>query len=410
VGGATDDAPFRAAAREFLAAHAAPRTGAGDWSTGPRDDTPGAQAAFFARCRAWQRTLFDGGWAGIAWPREWGGRGGTAADAAAFGDELAAFDATSGFVGATVAMAGAALLAHGTDAQKRRFLTRLLRADDAWCQLFSEPGAGSDLANVATRAMPADEPAGRGGPAFIVDGQKVWTSNAQFCDWGLLLARTDPAVPKHRGMTFLLVDLRTPGVEIRPLRQISGRAHFSEVFLTGVRIPADQVVGTVGGGWAVARTVLAQEAGLAGSTFPAADAAALAALARATGVDRDPLLRQAIAAATIEERILGWLGERSVDPSVVKVAWSEGKARKDLAALAALGPAGALSGGDAPAGGYWQTQVLDRWWGTVGGGTNEIHRTMIGERALGLPPEPRVDKDVPWRDQAGGVGGRADRS
>jgi alkylation response protein AidB-like acyl-CoA dehydrogenase len=250
---------------------------------------------------------------------------------------------------------------------------------------------------------------GPGATSFVVDGQKVWTSNADLCDWGMLLARSDPAVPKHRGLTFLLLDLRSPGVEIRPLRQISGQAHFSEVFLTGVRVPGDQVVGTVGGGWAVARTVLAQEAGLAGSSFPAADATALVALARRIGTDRDPVLRQALAAAVVEERILAWLGERSVDPSLVKVAWSEGKARKDLTALRALGPAGVLSGADAPAAGYWQTQVLDRWWGTVGGGTNEVHRTMIGERALGLPPEPRVDKDVPWRDQSGGTAGRIDR-
>ncbi len=401
--GRADDHAFRAAARAFLAAHAPPRTGTGDWSTGPRDHAPAAQREFFERGRAWQRTLFDGGWAGIAWPARWGGRGGTAADAATFAEELAAFDATSGFLGATIAMAGAALLVHGTDAQRARFLPRLLRADDAWCQLFSEPGAGSDLANVATRAVPTDD-----GAAFVVDGQKVWTSNADLCDWGMLLARSDPAVPKHRGLTFLLVDLRSPGVEIRPLRQISGQAHFSEVFLTGVRVSADQVVGTVGGGWAVARTVLGQEAGLAGSTFPAADVAALAALARAVGADREPVLRQRIAAAAIEERILGWLGERAADPSAVKVAWSEGKARKDLAAVVALGPAGALYGADAPAAGYWQTQVLERWWGTVGGGTNEVHRTMIGERALGLPPEPRVDKDVPWRDQVGGLPHRAD--
>jgi alkylation response protein AidB-like acyl-CoA dehydrogenase len=295
-------------------------------------------------------------------------------------------------------MAGAVLLAHGTEAQRDRFLPRLLRGDDAWCQLFSEPGAGSDLANLATRAvLDGDGP----GAAFVVDGQKVWTSNAHLCDWGLLLARTDPAVPKHRGITFLLVDLRSPGVEIRPLRQISGQAHFSEVFLTAVRVPVDQLVGTVGGGWAAARTVLAQEAGLAGSTFATADAAAVVGVVADHGQAADPLVRQRVAAAWSDERIVRWLGERRADPSAVKVAWSEARARKDLTALAALGPAGALWGADAPAGGYWPTQVLDRFWGTIGGGTNEVHRTMIGERALGLPPEPRVDKDVPWRDQAG---------
>jgi alkylation response protein AidB-like acyl-CoA dehydrogenase len=172
------DGAFRAAARSFLAAHAEVRTGAGDWSNGPRDHTPEAQRAFFVRCRAWQRTLFDAGWAGVDWPAGYGGRGGTARQAAIFAEEQAAFDATSGFVGATIAMAGPTLLAHGTEGQRRRFLPRLLRADDAWCQLFSEPGAGSDLANVATRAV-------HDGDVFVVDGQKVWTSNAQLCDWGL---------------------------------------------------------------------------------------------------------------------------------------------------------------------------------------------------------------------------------
>jgi alkylation response protein AidB-like acyl-CoA dehydrogenase len=294
-------------------------------------------------------------------------------------------------------MAGALFLAHGNAAQRARFLRPLLRADETWCQLFSEPGAGSDLANVSTRAVPDGE-------QLVVDGQKVWTSYAQLCDWGMLLARTDPDVPKHRGITMLVLALRTPGVEIRPLRQISGQAHFNEVFLTGVRVPADQVVGAVGGGWGAARTVLTQEAGLAATTTTSGDAAALARLARERGVADDPRVRQAIARAWTAERHVEWLGRRRVDPSAVKVAWSEARAHKDQVALSVLGPAGILWGGDAPHGAFWQTQFLDRFWGTVGGGTNEVHRTMIGERVLGLPPEPRVDKDVPFRDQAGPLG------
>ena len=380
---------FRAAARAFLDAHASLRRGETDWSNGPRAHTPEAQREFFARCRAWQATLFDGGFAGIAWPRAFGGRGGTAWQSIVFEQEQARYDATSGFVAATIGMVGTMLLAHGSDAQKTRYLPPLLRADEAWCQLFSEPDAGSDLANVATRAV-AD------GDHFVVTGQKVWTSYAQYCERAILLARTNDEAPKHKGITAMVVDFASPGITVRPLRLITGHSHFNEVFLDEVRVPLVDVVGAVDGGWAVARSVLSSEATQVGTTADSGDAAALIELARAQGRSADVRVRQELARAYSNERLLSLLNERvldavrrgvrpDVDPSVLKVFWSEAKVHKDLVAVSLLGAAGTLYGADAPRGGYWNTQVLNRYWATVGGGTSEVHRNMIAERALGLP-------------------------
>ena len=253
-----EDATYRAEVRAWLEAHASLRRGEGDWSNGPADHSPRAEREYFDRCRQWQQTRFDHGWAGITWPVSVGGRGGSVWEEIIFNQEMARFDVTSGFLAATIGMVGALLIAHGTDEQRARHLRRLLRGDDAWCQLFSEPGAGSDLANLSARAD-------RDGDVFVVNGQKVWNSNAHLCDWGILIARTNFDAPKHRGITFFIVDMRTPGIEPRPLRQITGHTHFTEVFLTDVRIPAANVVGSVDGGWGPTRTVLSSEATMIGS-------------------------------------------------------------------------------------------------------------------------------------------------
>jgi alkylation response protein AidB-like acyl-CoA dehydrogenase len=281
----------------------------------------------------------------------------------------------------------------------------LLRGDEVWCQLFSEPGAGSDLANLRTRAV-------RDGDELVIDGQKVWTSGARHADFAILLARTDVDAPKHRGITYLLLDMRTPGIDIRPLRQITGAAHFNEVFLSEVRVPLANVVGEVDRGWAPARTTLANESALiGGSTGGGADAAALVELARAVSRTHDSHVRQDLARAVTRERVLGWLRDRvqtdllagrapRLDGSVLKVLWSRDRAAKGETALRLLGPDAMLAGADAPRGGFWGTFALNRFWASIGGGTDEIHRTMIGERALGLPPEPRVDRDLPFRELA----------
>lgn len=403
--GPDDLVAFRAKARAWLEANAETRTGDGDWSDGPSDPSWAAECAYVERCRAWQRTLFDGGWAGITWPREHGGRGGTPAQAVVFTQEQAAFDVTNGFLGSTIALVGPTLLAHGAEAQRDRYLAPLLRGDEIWCQLFSEPSAGSDLAGLRTRAV-------RDGDEFVVDGQKVWTSGARHADLAILLARTNADAPKHRGITYFVLDVRSPGVEIRPLRTITGATHFNEVFLDGVRLPVTGVVGEIDGGWAPARTTLANESALIGaSAAGGADAAALAALARVTGRDGDRASRQRLADVYAHDRVLGLLRDRvqaavlrgeqpAIDGSVLKVLWSSDRAARGELALDLLGPAGALTGRDAPRDGFWQTLFLNRFWASIGGGTDEVHRTMIGERALGLAPEPRVDKHVPFRDLA----------
>jgi acyl-CoA dehydrogenase len=388
------DARFRAEARAFLERHARRRRGAGDWSLGPRAHTPEAEREHFERCRAWQRTLFDGGFAGITWPAACGGRGGTAAQALIFAEEQEAFDVTSGFLSSTIDLVGPALLRHGSEAQRQRYLRPLLRGDEVWCQLFSEPDAGSDLAALRTRAE-------RVGDDFVVTGQKLWTSSAQFCDFGILLARTDPDAPKHRGISFFLVDMRSPGIEVRPLPTATGSRHFNEVFFGGVRVPADQLVGALHGGWAVARETLAHEsASIGSSAHGTGDVAALVRLARERGLAGDAHVRQQVAAAYVRERLLAWMRERlqaairagrapELDGSVLKVFWAESRVCKDETALRLLGPEGLLAGGDAPDGGRWPDQVLDRYTGTIGGGTLEVHRNGIGERVLGLPREPR---------------------
>lgn len=404
-----EEAEFRARARAFLEAHATLRTGTdADWSRGAMADDPAQAAAYVEQCREWMRTLYDNGWAGLAWPKVFGGQGGTPAQQIIFNQEAAAFDVTTGFVGAAQQLVGPPLMRHGSPEQQQRYLGPLLRGDELWCQLFSEPGAGSDLAALATRAV-------RDGDEWVVNGQKVWTSGAQHADFGILLARTDPDAPKHKGITFFVVDMRTPGIEVRPLVQATGLSHFSEVFLSDVRIPTEHVVGEVHGGWAVARTVLASEAGMIGGAGQTSTFDAVLALARACGRTDEPLVRQRLADVYARERILKFLGMRMQtavmhkrgtppDPSVLKCFFAESLSRRVELAVELEGAAGMLAGGDAPQDGFWQRQCMGQFAARIGGGTNEVHHNMIGERALGLPAEPRADKDQPWRAAMGGHG------
>ena len=386
-----DEASFRAQATQWLATHAPAARAA-------LDDAPDERARFDA-ARAWQRALFEGGWAGLTWPEEFGGRGLPPAFSLAFNEEQARYGMTAGFVASTVNMVGPVLMRHGNDEQRARYLRPLLRGDEVWCQLFSEPNAGSDLANLSTTAV-------LDGDEFVVNGQKVWTSNAHICDYALLLARTNRDAAKHRGITFFVLDLKTPGIDIRPLRQITGAAHFNEVFLTDVRVPRDNVIGDVDGGWGPARTVLAHEASsIGGGNAAALGIDDLVALAQSSGATSDVLVRQRLAAAVSAARILDYLRARvqaavragrapDVDGSVLKILWAEARRDRALLAVSVLGAAGALVD-------EWPLQAVEYFSGTIGGGTSEVHRTMIGERVLGLPAEPRVDKDVPYRDLAG---------
>jgi len=299
-------------------------------------------------------------------------------------------------------MAGPTIIARGTDEQRRRFLPPMRRGDEVWCQLFSEPGAGSDLAGLSTRAV-------RDGDEWVVNGQKVWTSGAHDSDLGILLARSDPDQPKHRGITYFLVDMRSPGVEVRPLRQMTGASHFNEVFLTDVRIPHDRVLGEVNGGWAVAMTTLANERTMMGGGSSGPVVADLIELARACGADQDPTVRQGLAASWSRAQIMRYLGYRSrtraahglppgAEASVRKLVAAWNLKRNGELALAVQGAAGMLLDGDAPVGGRWQQSFLSAPSIRIAGGSDEIQRNVMGERVLGLPAEPRVDKDRPFRE------------
>jgi len=400
-----EDAAYRAEAHAWLSAHATLKDPAKSTPMSMGESDPEAEREHVRQSKAWQRTLFDGGWAGITWPKEYGGRGATPMEAIIFGQEQARFDVPTSVFAQGIGMAGPTIMAHGTDAQKERFLETMLRGDEVWCQLFSEPGAGSDLASLATSAV-------RDGDEFVVNGQKVWTSSAQFSDWGILLARTDVDVPKHRGITYFLVDMTTPGIDVRPLRQATGASHFNEVFLTDVRIPADNVVGPVNGGWGVTMTTLTNERTLIGSGVGVGDAFGdIVRLARQYGRSDDPLTRQDLAATYIRLQLLKYLGWRiqtaisrnqqpGPESSVLKLGLSHHLSLTGDLVMELQGPrATLLDYADADSG-PWGLQFLSQWASKLGGGTEQIQRNIIAERVLGMPRDTPVDKDIPFRQSA----------
>jgi len=340
--------------------------------------------------RDWQRKLCQGGWAAISWPREHGGRGATVIERWLFEEALDRVGAPRPAAGAYVDLIGSAILRHGTEAQRRRFLARLLSGEDLWCQGFSEPGAGSDLGALRTRGE-------RRGDGFVVNGQKVWTSYADVADWCFLLCRTEPEAPKHHGISLLLVDMRSPGISVRPLMQITGDAEFSEVFFEDVRVPAEMMVGARGAGWQIAMGILAHERGPVWTfTFQRAIRRSLERLlgaARAHPAARralaDPGYRQRLAQAHIEVELLRLVGYRSltrllrtgqpgVESSIEKVLGSETDQRLQELAMEVLGPWALLDEERRRAYLYSRSE-------TIMGGTSEIQRNLIAQRILGLP-------------------------
>lgn len=362
--------------------------------------------AHVAACKEWQRRLFDAGYAGIAFPTEYGGQGRTPAEQRIFSQEAARYEIDTGVFSVGIGMVIPTLLAHGTEDQKQRFIPAMLRGDEVWCQLFSEPGAGSDLAGLTTRADRTASSTGR--DEWIVNGQKVWNSFAHVADWGVLLARTDWDVPKHRGISYFLVDMTTPGIEVRPLRQATGVAHFNETFLSDVHIPLENVCGDVNGGWGVAQTTLMAERTLIGGGTGLGFRDYLALAEHFDRTD-DPDIRQRLAQSYTRGEILRWLGMRAqaaarsgrmtgMEGSIAKLAISEHVARNGDLGLAIEGPGGMLTGADAFEGGFWQQHFLGQWGIRIGGGTEQVQRNILGERGLGLPSEPRPDKTEPFRD------------
>ena len=394
-----EQAEFRARVRDWHDRHATVRSYDDLWRVPLYVDEARAEESF-QNGRRWQRTLFEHGWAGLTWPRAYGGGGGEPWQARIFSEVAAGYEEWPGFIGATIAMLGPTLLRHGSEQQKLRFVPGLLSGELAFCQLFSEPSAGSDLAGLAMRAE-------RDGDEFVVNGQKVWNSQAQFCDWGFLLVRTDPDAPKHRGITFLLVEMDSPGIEARPLVQMNGSAHFNEVFFDDVRVSVANVVGEVDGGWSPARTVLLNESAFIGDRKGTSVVAPLSELARRHGRLHDALVRQRLVDSWARERMQRWMGETiqnavrrgeppPIDPGIMKLFAAESKRRSGDLAVELGGLAVVAETGE-PA--RWaRHELMGRYAVSIGGGTNEVMRNNVAERVLGLPREPGFDRDVPWRD------------
>jgi alkylation response protein AidB-like acyl-CoA dehydrogenase len=349
----------------------------------------------------WWERLCDSGWAVPTWPEQWFGKGLPRELAGIVSEELRAAGAIGPPSGLGVLLAGPTILTHGDDEQRARYLRPILNGQEAWCQLFSEPGAGSDLASLQCRAE-------RDGDEWIVNGQKVWTSGGQTADLGMLVARTDPDAPKHKGISYLVVDMHAPGVEVRPLRQLTGDAEFNEVFFTDVAVPEAQLIGPLNEGWRVANSTLSHERG----TNPRQLVIhiqlleALLRLAVAIGAFDDALLRPRLAQAYVEVRLFQLHNWRSVnrvargpepgpepgpEGSSLKLYWSEMSQRLHETAMAVLGPAAPLWRGAEgnPGDGEWQRSWLYYHGASIWAGTNEIQRNVIAERTLGLPREVR---------------------
>lgn len=350
--------------------------------------------------RAWQRALAAGRWVGIHWPVQYGGRGASSTEVAAYNEELARAQAPQLLGRAGVSLVGPTLMAHGTETQRRQWMPAILSGDDVWCQLFSEPDAGSDLAALSTRAEK------RGG-VYVVTGQKVWSSYARFADWGIGLVRTDLDAPRHTGISMLAIPMTAKGVEVRPLRQITGESEFNEVFLDGVEVPVENLIGPENEGWRVANKTLANERG---ASFvwkeQVLQEVAFELLVKAcerTGRLGDPLVRQRLAQARIEVEIFRLHNERTTgrlargeevgsESSLVKLFWAGMSQRLHDTAVTVLGPDALLVAGDDCAidRGRWARELLATRANSIMGGTSEIQRNVIGERLLGLPREPSL--------------------
>lgn len=342
--------------------------------------------------REWTKKLYDAGYAGLSWPQEYGGRGAPYSFNAIFLEETARAEAPEhiGIIG--LGMAGPTIIAHGTSEQKAAHLGKILSGEEVWCQGFSEPGSGSDLASLRTKAE-------RDGDRFIVNGQKVWSSYAHMADYCILLVRSDPKAPKHEGITYLLVDMESEGVTVRPLRQITGEAEFNEIFFDSVEVPVSNVVGEVNQGWRVAMTTLLHERGTLGFALTARLEVVMRkvlALVKEVGAVDDPLIRDRIARQWIELQALKFTNYRALsaliktgvpgpEGSVAKLFWSESNQRLTKLALEILGPRAQLDGDDGVWAGYWQYQQLRSRGNTIEAGTSEILRNIIAERVLGLP-------------------------
>ena len=391
-----EDRAFRAEVRRWLEANV------------PKDELTTLEAR-----KAWHRRLYEAGYVGMLWPKAYGGWGATPMQQAIVQDEMARIGAPPPINGLGIGFIGPTIIVHGTDWQKQRYLKKMLTAEEIWCQLYSEPNAGSDLASLKTRAE--DQ-----GDHFLVNGQKIWTSAGPIADWGILLARTDSKVAKHRGISCLLLNMRQPGVEVRPLKQITGHALFSEVFMTNARADRRDLIGAVGQGWEIAQTTLGYERGANSLGRVTRYAAAFHQLVRATRELRrggrplieDPAVRAKMGRMFAELEVQRYAALRVLSAlqngespgaasSITKLSYTEFEKRYYETALEILGPWGQLMSSreefeevDTSSGepGTWATAFLWARAGTIYSGSSEIQKNIIGERVLGLPKEVRADR------------------
>ncbi|MEU6723646.1 acyl-CoA dehydrogenase family protein [Nonomuraea wenchangensis] len=385
---------FRARARAWLEQNAKPFDEAADY------DLEGT-AVPLEESKRFQKALWEAGFAGITWPKEYGGQGLGAAELIAFSEEAADFELPTGPFVIGLGMPGPTILELGTEEQKKRYLPPLLKGEEIWCQLFSEPSAGSDVASLQTTATRTET-------GWIINGQKVWTSGAQHSDYGAIIARTDPSVPKHSGITMFIVDMRHPGVTVRPLVVATGHAPFNEVFFDDVEVSDDAVIGRVGEGWAAAVVMLRHERVTIGTGTRARSNPlgfdALLELARARDLDRDPAVRRRLALLYARESALGAYGRVLHEESIAGVPiGARGSAAKLAGAEQALWAADLaqdILGADVALGGADLERVamaiVAAPGNAVAGGTNEIQRNIIGERVLGLAKDPGVDRNTPY--------------
>jgi alkylation response protein AidB-like acyl-CoA dehydrogenase len=341
-----------------------------------RDNLPAKPGA------EWSRKMYEAGYAGLTWPEEFGGHGAPYSHQAIQLEEFARHEAPQHMNVIALGMAGPTIMAHGTDEQKKRYLPQMLTAEEIWCQGFSEPGAGSDLAAVRTRIEPHDD-------HFLVNGQKVWSSFAHIASYCILVGLSDSEAPRYKNLTYVIVDMKSPGVEVRPLRQITGEAEFNEIFLSDVKVPRENLLGEIGGGWQVAMTTLLHERGTLGFALGGAlevQVTKLVALAKERAAD-DPLIRDRVAQEWIELQALKLTNNRSLtklmqtgipgpEGSGSKLHWSEQNQRLTKLAMEIL------EGEDD---GYWRHQQLRSRGNTIEAGTSEVLRNIISERVLGLP-------------------------
>ena len=404
-----EEAAFRVKVRAWLEANATRRV-EGE-AGGSILSMEGADADVIARSKAWQKKKAAQGYAAISWPKEYGGMGGTTMENVIYSQEEAQFEVSSDLFILGLGLAMPTLMVLGSPAQKERFIKPALYGEEIWCQLFSEPGAGSDLAGVRTRAE-------KDGDEWVVNGQKIWTTLGHIADWGILVARTDPNKPKHKGLSFFLLDMKTPGITVKQIKQISGGSSFNEIFFENVRIPNANLVGNEGDGWKAALTVLMNERVVVGNMSAGNGVGELLSLARATQLGDGPALRD----AAVREKIADWYvqseglkyihyrtltaiskgvtpgAENAIDKAVGAVYGQDlPHFAMELMDMGGIIRDPALSPQEAGFQEAWITSPALR----IGGGTDEILRNIIAEQVLGLPGDIRVDKDIAFNAAPG---------